>query len=268
MRTIAHLSDLHFGTEDPRMVEALLADLMEFQPSLVAISGDITQRAKIREFTAARSFLDRIPFAHLVVPGNHDVPLYNLADRFFRPLDAYKQYISPEVNPVFEDQEIMVAGVNTARSAALAGGRISLSQIRMIGDSFCSRPPQMFKVLVSHHPFLPPESKPFAALVGRVQLALKELEKCKVDLILAGHYHLHYTADLRMHHTTIQRSILVTQAGTALSRRLRGEPNSYNRITIDLPDLSVQIRIWDGNRYVDHHRNRFTKKDDEWHPCS
>src|SRR5512144_1168606 len=101
MRTIAHLSDLHFGREDPVAVEALLEDLARVRPSLVAVSGDLTQRARVREFERARTFLRRLPWPWLAVPGNHDVPLLDVLRRFVSPLDRFRAYVAPNLEPVY-----------------------------------------------------------------------------------------------------------------------------------------------------------------------
>src|SRR5271166_2836489 len=132
MRTIAHLSDLHFGRHDAAVAEALVADLAALRPDLVVISGDLTQRARRGEFAAARAFLDRLPAPFIAVPGNHDVPLYDLVRRTFRPLHRFARYITDLSHPFFADAEIAVLGINTARSMAISSGRISHDQMQAI----------------------------------------------------------------------------------------------------------------------------------------
>src|SRR5207244_6632903 len=156
VRTIAHVSDLHFGREDPRVVEAVLEDLAAARPDLVVVSGDLTQRARRRQFQAARAFLDRFPAPVLVVPGNHDIPLFDLARRFFRPLGRYRSLVTADLAPLFHDDEVAVLGVNTARSNVWKSGRLSLDQIDGIRARLSPLPPRVFKVLVTHHPFVPP----------------------------------------------------------------------------------------------------------------
>src|SRR5437763_2204567 len=143
MRTIAHISDVHFATENPAVVEGLLSDLKTIGPHLVAVSGDLTQRALRSEFAAARAFLERIPFPHVIVPGNHDIPLYDVGRRFLRPLHRYRRFITADLSPSYHDDEIAAVGVNTARSATWKNGRISLAQISALRTLLCPLPPHL-----------------------------------------------------------------------------------------------------------------------------
>jgi len=265
VRAIAHISDLHFGREDPKVVAALQEELKEDAPDLVAVSGDLTQRARRREFEAARDFLQGLRAPVLAVPGNHDIPLFDVARRILQPLDRYHRYIHADDNPFYLDEEMAVLGLNTARRSEFGGdGRISLPQIGIVRERFEPLPPNLAKVLVAHHPFLPAPSGPAQALVGRGLQGLQAAEAAGVDLVLTGHLHRGFTGDVRTHHVTIKRSILVFQAGTAVSTRLRGEANSYNLISIDAPRLSCTVHAWDGERFRPLEPTRFLKTDDEW----
>lgn len=268
MRQIAHISDLHFGAEDPVVAAGLLDDLAERSADVVAVSGDLTQRARREQFEAARSYLERISAPKVVVPGNHDVPLYNVLHRLLRPLSRYRHFITNDLHPFHEDDEIAVAGVNTARSATWKEGRISQIQIRHLGDRFQLVPEHLFKVLVSHHPFIPPEGEQRTPLVGRARLALKTLEAAGCSLILAGHLHRAYNRDARLHHLEIKRSILVAQAGTAISHRRRDEPNAYNWITLDGPRLRIEVRVWSGKRFETASECVFQHSELGWVPVS
>jgi 3',5'-cyclic AMP phosphodiesterase CpdA len=264
MRRIAHISDLHFGTVDSRIAEGLLRDLAKQEPHLVVVSGDLTQRAKRSEFRSARAFLDRIPQPKVIVPGNHDVPLYDVLTRFLKPWNRYRQFITHDMHPFYQDEEIAVAGINTARSSAWKEGRISLAQIEILRDRFNSVPDHLFKVLVSHHPFIPPEGNRKVAVVGRGLQALRMLSSTGCSLILSGHLHQVYSGDVRPYHLEITRSILVAQAGTAISARRRGEANAYNQITLDGDEMELESRAWDGQQFAATSIRRFETSDHGW----
>ncbi|CAM2883438.1 metallophosphoesterase family protein [Rariglobus hedericola] len=248
MKTIAHISDLHFGTERPEIAAALQAELHALAPALVVVSGDLTQRARSGQFIAARDYLATLPGPQLVVPGNHDVPLYDVARRFLAPLARYRHFINDDLNPVYDDGDLFVGGLNTARSLTWKSGRISLDQIENLQARLRSSSAR-FKVVVTHHPFIPPPSKgsPDARidLVGRAARALTILDSDKVDLLLAGHLHHSYSGDTRTHYPAAHRAIISAQAGTAISSRVRaGDPNGYNRITLDGDTITIEVRTW------------------------
>lgn len=264
MRRIAHISDLHFGTEEPLIAEGLLNDLSRQLPHLVVVSGDLTQRAKRDQFFSARAYLDRLAAPRLVVPGNHDIPLYNVLARWMRPLSRYRQIITEDLHPFYHDGEIAVAGVNTARADTWKEGRISLAQIERLRTQFDSVAPELFKVLVSHHPFIPPENRVEEAVVGRARQALRMLETSGCALILSGHLHQAYSGDVRPYHLEINRSILVAQAGTAISHRRRDEPNAYNQITLDGERMDLEVRAWDGQQFATANRRCYRRTDTGW----
>ena len=251
MKKIAHISDLHFGSENPRIAEALAAELHALAPDLVAVSGDLTQRARRTQFAAARAWLAHLPKPQIVVPGNHDVPLYDVAQRAFAPLRRFQGYITKDLFPVHVDDELAVVGLNTARAAALKEGSISSEQIERVREVFAALDGQRFKVIVAHHPVqLGQAGSGKAAVVGRVRQALQGFERAGVDLILTGHLHLGHMADTRCEHGHLERSMLVIQAGTAISVRERGEPNSFNWIVLDGERVRCESRGWDGVGFV------------------
>jgi len=266
VRKLAHLSDLHFGRIDPAVVEGLLFDLVVQRPDLIVISGDLVQRARCSYFRAARAFLERLPFPYVVVPGNHDIPVYNLLARFTDPFHNYKRFITRDLSPLHVDPEIAVLGINTARAVILdfAHGRINQQQLDRIREVFDELPPTVFKVLFTHHPFMPPPTSPQAKLVGRHRLALPALEACGVDLLLAGHLHRAYNGDIMDHHTHVARSILVAQASTATSTRLRDEPNAYNLISIAAPTVTIEVRSWEGARFEPGLTSTYARAEHRW----
>lgn len=265
MRIIAHLSDLHFGREDPRTVAALLSDLEALRPSVVAVSGDLTQRARPAQFRAARDFLDRIGAPLVVVPGNHDVPLWDVARRFLAPLGRYRGIVTPELAPVYVDDELHVVGVSTARSLTWKEGRISVEQIEALRRELCGAPGgARLRVVVAHHPFGTAHDRPAQRLVGRSGRALRALERCGLDLLLTGH--LHRLANGALEHPVerLARTVLAFHAGTATSVRMRGEPNSYNAIEVDGQRLVLTIRSLADGRFVALQRRVFERGDAGW----
>lgn len=244
MRRILHLSDLHFGRINPLLIDPLLKTVKEIEPDLVAISGDLTQRARSHQFQQARAFLDALPKPQIVVPGNHDIPLHNLFARFFEPLTKYKRHITTDLQPIYEDDELVIVGVNTARSSVFKGGRINRSQVDRLREKFCSLGRGVVKAVVTHHPFDLPEGHNQGDLVGRARMAMTSLADCGADLFLAGHLHISHTGHTRRYNIDGHLA-LVVQAGTATSTRERGEANSFNLLHIAYPEISVEKFVWD-----------------------
>jgi 3',5'-cyclic AMP phosphodiesterase CpdA len=243
MRKIVHLSDLHFGRVNPSLIDPLIRTVREVGPDLVAISGDLTQRARSHQFQQARTFLDALPKPQIIVPGNHDIPLHNVFARFLEPLTKYKRYITDDLQPVYEDEEVVIIGVNTARSLVFKGGRINESQVGRLREKFCSLENGVVKVVVTHHPFDLPEGYDERALVGRARMAMTGLAECGADLFLAGHLHVSHTGHTKRYNIS-GHSALVVQAGTATSTRERGETNSFNLLRIAYPEIAVERFTW------------------------
>jgi 3',5'-cyclic AMP phosphodiesterase CpdA len=249
MRTIVHLSDIHFGRIDPALVDRLSGAIARISPDLLAVSGDLTQRAKRSEFAAARAFLDGLPFPRLVVPGNHDVPLYNLFTRFITPLARYSRAITSDLSPVFRDDELIMVGVNTARSFTVGEGQINGRQVEAIVKHLSGAPPGLIRIVVTHHPFDLPEGIGEERLLGRAAMAMAKLSAAGADLFLAGHLHISHIGHTAARYRIAGHSALVVQAGT-VSTRSRGEQPSFNVLRLHRPEISVERLVWDPDRRV------------------
>ena len=244
MRTIAHLSDLHFGRHDGEVVEGLARLMETSSPDLIVISGDLTQRARTHEFELAREFISKLTSPVLVVPGNHDIPLYNVAWRWLRPLVKFRQFISDDLEPSFVDEEIAVVGINTARSLTWKNGRINQRQLEQCCKRLAEAPASAVRIVVTHHPFDLPDAARHEALVGGAELAIARLIDSDVEVILSGHLHIRHSASSAERYRTSERTILFVQAGTATSTRHRGELNSCNMLRIDTDCISVDGLVW------------------------
>jgi 3',5'-cyclic AMP phosphodiesterase CpdA len=249
-RKIIHLSDLHFGTTNPQLEVGLQQVIRNIDPDVVVISGDLTQRARTIEFQQAHRFLQSLPYPQVTVPGNHDVTLFDLFRRFYKPLNRFKKYIEPTLFPFYLDDRLAILGVNTARSLTWKSGRISMEQVDYIKATLDPLPEQYLKILVTHHPIVPPPNQLHLKRLGRARKALERLDESRIDLILAGHYHMSYTSDTINEYTSLQNAVLVVQAGTALSHRVRKTPNSFNVLCWDTNQLTIEVWEWKDERYV------------------
>jgi 3',5'-cyclic AMP phosphodiesterase CpdA len=245
MRTIAHISDLHFGRHNLHAMEDLVKSIEAIGSDLVVISGDFTQRARHAEFAEARLFLDRISFPKLVTPGNHDVPLYNLFSRAFRPFRKFDRYIAPLNQPLnfYSDDELAVLALNTARRFTRKNGRLSHFQIAEIRRIFGPLPRKRTKVIVTHHPLAIPSGQDPLELAGRASDANKAIADAGIHLLLSGHHHRALSGPIA--EVGGGGSVLIVHAGTAISTRIREEAgNSYNVIEVDHQDISVRVMAW------------------------
>jgi 3',5'-cyclic AMP phosphodiesterase CpdA len=249
MRTLLHLSDIHFGRFEEQLRAPLLECVGQIKPDLVVVSGDLTQRALAGQFKEAREFLDQLPGPRIVVPGNHDVPVY-------RPLSNYRRYITEDMHPFFGDDEIAALGINTARGWIWKNGRVNRQQLVRIREHFRNVPKGAAKILVTHHPFDLPAHHGRRDLVVRASRAMGTVAECGIDLLLAGHFHV-------THAGLTSGGAIFVSAGT-LSARLRGEANSFNSIRIATGKIEIDHYGWNGRGFNLGETQRFALGDRGW----
>ena len=242
---LLHLSDLHFGTERPECLTAIQEFCREQQPELVVVSGDLTQRARYREFFHCKQFLDSLHCPYLVVPGNHDIPLYHVWDRIFNPFTRYQLFFG-NMEMTLETEHFYVVGVNSIRRRYHTRGHISLEQIQQIDQILKQAPTDKIKIIAAHQPFYTPPDDPHGIkdcpLLGR--MALEVWSQSGLKALLHGHLHQSAVFDLNsLYHLGAGHPVLDIHAGTATSYRLHHAlSNSFNVI-----DAQADVRHYQFN---------------------
>ncbi|TWU43489.1 cyclic 3',5'-adenosine monophosphate phosphodiesterase [Novipirellula aureliae] len=266
---ILHLSDLHFGPPYvPEIGEAFLQLAPTLQPDVIVVSGDLTQRAKRGQFLRARDFLDRLPDRPtLVIPGNHDIPLYRVKERWCDPLGLYKEIISPDLNPVLRLGQAVLVGIDsTAPHRAISNGRIGIKQLEHCRKVFADTPPEAARMIVAHHHFAPAPDYLHDQTMPKAKRAINQFVELGVEMILGGHLHRAYIGNSLNfypgHHR--DRGIVIVQCGTTTSRRGRGserEKNSFNVIDFDanLITITHQMYFDDDQQFAPLSRHQFPR---------
>lgn len=267
MRTIFHISDVHFGPPHlPRVSQGVLEHIERNRPSLVVLSGDLTQRARPEQFREARAFVDAIPVPVVVVPGNHDVPLWRVWQRIFNPYGCYKQHFSPEMEPIHQDDEMLVVGVNTAFGWTIKDGRITMRRLLELADLFERTPESIFKVVVAHHHLIPPPNFGTQRVLGNAFEAIDIFSSVGVDLILSGHLHQAYIGNSEEFYPKGRPPVVILHSGTTTSNRGRGgerERNTCNWIRVDNESMIVSHLRWhrELDRFAEHSRHWYPRQE-------
>ena len=251
MSVLLHISDTHFGSEDPPVVSALQTLARDLKPDALVLSGDVTQRARSAQFAAAREFCDSLGAPRLLaLPGNHDIPLYNVLARVAMPWHAYRQAFGKELEPVLELPDAILVGVNTTRPERHVDGEVSPQQIRRVVRLLEGVARDKLRVVVTHQPacVMRPEDEKDRLHGG--DEALRAWSQAGADIVLGGHIHLPYVTDVCAKVKGAPRPMFCVQAGTAVSTRVRhNTPNSVNVIRWESPAPDIpricKVERWD-----------------------
>ena len=264
MRQICHISDVHFGPPHlEALSESLLGLIAQHRPDLVVVSGDLTQRAKPHQFRQAREFIDRIEAPTLVVPGNHDVPLYRFWERFSRPLGAYRKHFADELEPVFEDAELLVIGINTAHGRTFKNGRFTMQRLLEVTRLLEAAPEGQLKVIVAHHHVIQPPWFDRQPVAVNAWEAMDLFTRYGVDLVLSGHLHQSFIGNSEEFYPKGRPPVVILHSGTTTSNRGRAgerDKNTCNWIRVDDKSLLVSHLRWEP------HLDRFAEHSRHWYP--
>jgi 3',5'-cyclic AMP phosphodiesterase CpdA len=267
VRQILHVSDVHFGPPHlPEVAEGVLALVADDPPDVVVVSGDLTQRAKPEQFRQARRWIDRFPVPTVVVPGNHDVPLYRFWERLFTPFGAYRRYFGEEMEPVYRDDELLIVGVNTAFNWTVKDGRITLRRLLELAELLEAAPDHLLKVVVAHHHLIPPPNFGTQRVLANAFEAIELFSSVGVDLILSGHLHQAYVGNSEEFYPKGRPPVVILHSGTTTSNRGRGgerEKNTCNWIRADGQSMVVSHLRWhpDDGRFAEHSRHWYPRQE-------
>lgn len=259
MIRLLHLSDVHFGAVDDRLLPPLLALAHDLRPDVTVISGDLTQRARPGQFAEARAFIDRLPGPVLVVPGNHDMPLGNLALRLLAPFARYRHTIGPQLEPTLTLPGAVIQGVNTANPLVWKSGRLTRHSADRLTASFAAAPKDAMRIAVLHHAPIPAADGTPADMADPAAV-LGTLARAGCDIVLSGHTHMPHAG-----FAETAAGVLLLQVGTAISTRLKTDTNDFALIEIE--PGSVTRHAWlarQGHGFAPEPVTRFLKVASGW----
>ncbi len=250
-RVIMQISDIHLGPHfNAERGELIVREAQEIQPDLLVIAGDLVMRADFKDqWLQARSYIERLPHPKLIVMGNHDVPQYNQVARYLWPTARYRKYITPELNPVWECDNMVVVGLNTSRSFTLQGGKLSLRQIAWMEQTLSRYSEQHCKIVVMHHHVLVPPGDQAKHAIVNADLAIAAMDRAGAELVMCGHIHTSFIGNTLEVAANLQAGTIISQSGTATSTRgrrwMRGK-NAFNIIEIEAQVIRISQRMYLG----------------------
>ncbi|MCF1709857.1 metallophosphoesterase [Tabrizicola sp. J26] len=264
MTRLVHLTDLHFGLERADLIDPLREALTVCLPDFVAVSGDLTHRARHGQFQRAMTFLHGLGLPFLVIPGNHDVPLINLAARLFAPFRSYRAGASPDLAPFAEVGPLRLYGTNTADPWRWRRGRLRRAEIDRILQAARTSPPEAINILVCHHPLEEPPGFDRGETRG-ARAALPALAEAGIRIVLSGHLH-HWSIGLGIG-LDRPRPLFQMQCGTALCARAGESDHGFAVLDVEGPHLSVTpwIHAPATNAFAPRPAQAFTFRDGLWH---
>jgi 3',5'-cyclic AMP phosphodiesterase CpdA len=247
MSVLIQISDTHFGTEQAPVVAALLELTRHIEPAVAILSGDITQRARRSQFAAARRFVERLHAPKvLAIPGNHDIPLFNVFARALFPYGNYRRAFGADLEPEYESESFCIICVNTTRPARHKDGEVSEQQIERVAQRLRAAQRDQLRIVVTHQPVHVIRERDVENLLHGHERAVRCWSQAGADIVMGGHIHLPYVRALGERFTDLPRAVWSVQAGTAVSYRTRDRiANSVNVVRHRSADAVCSIERWD-----------------------
>jgi len=253
MKTIMHISDLHFGTETKGMLELIMHDVKSLKPDLIVASGDFTQRAFAHQFKKADHFLKLFEGKNILcVPGNHDISYINPFERFFNTFKKYKKYIHHDINPKINSDKLAILGINTVSPFKSIVGTVTEDQLNTIIHFFQNLPADTVRIVVMHHNLIHSRRH---KIISNAEQLIHTMAFVKVNIILSGH--LHYACFEQIRRDYFQHNMYVVTAGTAVSKRVRRGQNSYNIVSINSDHFKITVREYDKGQFITRTEKHF-----------
>lgn len=254
MTKILQLSDLHFGTEIPHVTQAVISECHKLSPDIIVVSGDLTQRATISQYKEVRKFLSQFNKKIICVPGNHDISLFNLFERFFFPFYKFRKYIVRNFATQYITDNLAILGINSVTPYKALGGYLTDEQLTMVHEFFLSQPTSATKIVVMHHNLI---SSVRHRTINNSDKILKLFAESKVNIVLSGHIHIPLIEQLKKDY--IQQPLYIITAGTAVSTRTI-EPNSFNMIDIQEDKFKLTVKDYIDSTFITSRENTYYLK--------
>lgn len=246
-----HISDLHWGKKlSPHFAYALREFAKEKKFDLIFITGDLTQRAKKREFISVKRYLNSLNTPYLAVPGNHDVPLYPVHLRFFAPYFRFKKFFQKELEPEIRNKDFCVFGLCSAHNLTSSEGRIKKKQVEKLRNKLLKTSPSQKIIILIHHPIIYADPTDRDRTIWGAPILIDLFNEITPDLILSGHYHHRFFYNLRDFYPKLSKDTYLVFASTSTAER--GRKKEEGRVGFNVIEIFENIKI---DRFISDGKN-------------
>jgi len=246
---LVHISDLHFAPRSADQLAALSQGILAAAPDVLVATGDLTRNGTRAEFRMAAEFFGSLPVRKLIVPGNHDIPVFEPLLRVLSPFRRFASAFGDPFFPIQETPEVLIVGMNTAYGVRLGWdwslGRVSPRRLTQVVETLRARKAGRLAIVACHHPLCPNPADGRRSITSGGPAAFEQLAAAGMDILLHGHLHRAGTR----RHTIGRRTVFEICANTALSDRERDGTSGYNVITVDAGSWHLSTVGWRDGLY-------------------